>query len=41
MRSLNNSGVTQSLTNTIKLNLFKNFSRAMITKVDLIFKKGI
>lgn len=41
MRSLNNSGVTQSLTNRIKLNLFNNLGRAIITKVDVIFKEGI
>lgn len=41
MRSLNNSGVTQSLTNNIKLNLFNNLGRAIITKVDLIVNEGI
>lgn len=41
MRSLNNSGKTQSLTNSIKLNLSNNLGKATVTKVDLTFKQGI
>lgn len=37
-RSLNNSGVTLRLADSVKLNLFNNLGRAIITEFDLIFK---
>lgn len=39
MRSLNNSGMTQNMTNRMELNLSNNLDSAVVTKVDLIFKQ--